>query len=95
MVAFDPTERALISRAASHTRWSKTSDRTAATAPARKAALERFEREVDPDGTLDPQTRAQMAESARKAYFTRLALRSHQARRAARLNKKLGGGEAA
>jgi len=79
--ARNPAARALIARVAAHTRWSQEPDRTKATAPGRKAALERFEREVDPDGTLDPTERAKRAESARKAYFTRLALKSVQARR--------------
>lgn len=42
--------------------------------------MERFEREVDPDGVLDPVERAQRAAHARKAYFQRLALKSAQAR---------------
>ena len=51
------------------------------TANAREAFLARFEREVDPDGTLDPAERIRRAEHARKAYFARLALKSVQARR--------------
>jgi hypothetical protein len=43
--------------------------------------LDRFERQVDPDGELPPAERARRAGHARKAYFTRLALRSAQARR--------------
>lgn len=53
------------------------------TAPARKAFLERFEREVDPEGKLDPDERARRAEHAKKAYFTRLALKAAKARRKA------------
>jgi hypothetical protein len=64
-----------------HAKWAKTEDRAAATAPARKAMLDKFEREVDPDGTLAPAERAKRAENARKAHFTRLALKSAQARR--------------
>jgi hypothetical protein len=45
--------------------------------------MDRFERQVDPDGTLKPEERARRAGHARKAYFTRLALRSAQARRQA------------
>jgi hypothetical protein len=52
------------------------------TAPARKAANERFEREVDPDGHLDPAERARRAELARRAHFTRMALQSAKVRRA-------------
>lgn len=74
-------ERALRARLAAHESWAKTHDRAARTANARAAALDRFERQVDPDGTLPPAERAIRAEHARKAYFTRLALRSAQARR--------------
>lgn len=79
-----PSERELIARLAAHTSWANTEDRTARTAKARKAALDRFEAEVDPSGELTPQERAKRAEHARKAYFTRLALKSAQARRRAK-----------
>jgi hypothetical protein len=68
-------------RIAAHTRWAKTPDRTAATAAQRQAFLDRFEREVDPDGTLAPDVRAKLAENAKSAHFTRLAMRSAQSRR--------------
>ncbi len=81
-MAMDPTERSLQLRLAAHDSWAKTPDRAARTAAARRVAnVERFERQVDPDGTLPPHERAQRAESARKAYFTELALRSVQKRR--------------
>ena len=51
------------------------------TAPGRKACLDRFEREVDPEGTLSPEERHKRAEHARKAYFTSLAPKSAKARR--------------
>lgn len=51
------------------------------TAEARASFLDRFEREADPDGTLDPAERARRARHLRSAYFTRLALKSAQARR--------------
>lgn len=76
------SDRALIAKLAAHTRWAQEPDRIAATSAARKAFADRFEREVDPDGKLDPVERARRADSARKAYFTRLALRSAQSRRA-------------
>ncbi len=79
-----PQERSLLGQIAAHESWAHTDDRAARTAPARKAALDRFEREVDPEGTLTPQERARRAEHARKAYFARLALKSAQARRARR-----------
>ena len=81
MPAHDPTERALLARVAAHTRWAQTSDRTASTAPARKALRDRFEREVDPDGVLPEAERHARAESARSAFYTRLALKSARARR--------------
>ena len=74
--------RTLIAKLAAHESWANTSDPAARTAPARAAALARFEHEVDPDGTLPPAERARRAASKRKAYFARLALRSAQVRRA-------------
>lgn len=67
-------------RLAAHSKWAKTVDRTAATAPARAAAAFRFEREVDPEGSLPADIRTRLAESARKAYYTRLALLSAKSR---------------
>lgn len=71
----------LKGRLGGYTRWARTSDRTAATAPAREAASEalaaRFEREVDPDGTLPGPERAVRAEAARRAHYARLALIRH------------------
>jgi hypothetical protein len=43
--------------------------------------MDRFQRQVDPDGALAPAERARRAEYARKAYFTRLAYLSAKARR--------------
>jgi hypothetical protein len=83
-MAATPAERRLAASIAAHESWAHTPDRSARTAKARKAAMDRFEREVDPNGELTPQERAQRAEHARKAYFSRLALRSAQARRRAK-----------
>jgi hypothetical protein len=76
-----PSERVLLARLAAHSKWAKTPDPTAATAPARAAFNDRFEREADPDGILEPLERSRRAEHLRKAYFTRLALKSAQSRR--------------
>jgi hypothetical protein len=62
------------------------------TAPARRAFLDRFEREADPDGTLDPAERARRASHLKRAYFGRLALKSAQARR--RRAQRENGGQA-
>lgn len=80
-MALTPTERSLRSQIAAHESWAHTDDRPARTANARKAMLDKFERQVDPDGTLPPAERAKRAEHARKAHFKRLALKSAQARR--------------
>jgi hypothetical protein len=76
-----PTERSLRSQIAAHESWAHTDDRPARTANARRAMLDKFERQVDPDGALAPAERAKRAEHARKAHFKRLALKSAQARR--------------
>lgn len=78
-----PSERTLRARLAAHTLHAKV-DPTEHTEPARRAFLERFEDEVDPDRVLSPTERQRRADHARKAYFTRLALKSAQARRKAK-----------
>ncbi len=75
-----PSERSLIAQIGAHESWARTPDRSARTAPARAEFDRRFEREVDPDGVLEPAERARRAAHARKAYFARLALKSAQAR---------------
>jgi hypothetical protein len=76
-----PAERSLRAQIAAHESWAHTDDRSARTANARKAMLDKFERQVDPEGILPPAERAVRAEHARKAHFKRLALKSAQARR--------------
>ncbi len=85
-MVLSPKERVLHSRLAAHTLHSKYDSREL-TAPARKAFLERFEREVDPDWVLEPAERRRRAEHAKKAHFYRMALASARAR-------KKGGGDA-
>jgi hypothetical protein len=80
-VSDTPAQRVLRARIAAHTRWANEPDRTAATAKARNAFRDRFEREVDPDGVLAPEERFRRAENARKAFYARLALASANARR--------------
>jgi hypothetical protein len=50
------------------------------TAKARATFLARFERDVDPDGSLPPEERQRRALAARKAHFERLALKSARSR---------------
>jgi hypothetical protein len=82
--ASSPARRVLRARMAAHHLHAGIPDAAAHTAPARAAFLGRFEREVDPDGVLDPRERARRAQHARKAYFLRLALASAHAREARR-----------
>jgi hypothetical protein len=82
-MAVSPAERRTLASAAANERWSRTDDRKAATATARKAFNEGFEKLVDPAGELAPDERARRAASARRAYMQRLALRSARTRRAA------------
>lgn len=78
-----PSERSLKAKLAAH-RLHAQVDPHQITAAARKAALDRFEREVDPDGKLPVEERQRRAAHARKAYFAGLALKSARARRVAR-----------
>ncbi len=75
-----PQERSQRARVAAYTMHSKHDSRKI-TAPARAAALSRFEKQVDPDGILSPDERARRAEHARRAYFIGLARKSAQARK--------------
>ncbi|MGK8525171.1 hypothetical protein ACRS6B_28180 [Nocardia asteroides] len=86
-----PVERTLRARIAAHESWAKTSDRAARTAKARAAMASKFDRIVDPDGLLSPEERAYRADQARKAHYTRLALKSAQVRR--RRGRSRKGGE--
>lgn len=55
-------------------------ERRARTHAGRQKFEERFERQVDPDGVLDPVERAKRAAKAREMYFRELALKSAKAR---------------
>ena len=82
MTARTPEDLTRIARLGAIASWAKTFDRSARTAPARRAALERFERQVDPDGLLSPVDRAEQALIARRDYFHELAEKSIAVRRA-------------
>ena len=75
----DPERAALLGRIGAY-RLHATHDSKATTAKARATFLERFERDVDPDGVLPADERRRRAEYARKAHFARLALASARAR---------------
>lgn len=74
--------KALAGRIGAATRWSQCDDRSAATAPARQAALTRFERQVDPEGKLPPEERATRAGHLRTAHFLKMAAKSAAVRKA-------------
>ncbi|MBA3362464.1 MAG: hypothetical protein H0T94_13580 [Acidimicrobiia bacterium] len=75
-----PTERSLQARLAAHSLHASVDSRDH-TEPARRAFMARFDDEVDPGRELPEAERRRRADQAKKAYFTRLALRSAQARR--------------
>jgi hypothetical protein len=70
----------LRARLAAHVMHSR-HDSKQVTAPARKAFLERFLSEVDPDGVLPLDERERRAHHAMRAHMGRLALKSAKARR--------------
>ena len=90
--SLSPAERSLRARLAAYAMHAR-HDARRTSANGRAAFLARFEREVDPDGRLDPEERHRRAEHARSAYFARLALASVAARRARRAS--VTGGDSA
>lgn len=78
MNASDRSMRGRLGAHAMHSRH----DARETTAAARRSFLDRFEDEVDPGRVLPEAERRRRAEHAKRAYFTRLALKSAQARRA-------------
>jgi len=75
-----PSQRSMRARLAAHAMHARRDSREV-TANARRAFVERFERQVDPDGVLPATERQRRAEHAMRAHMTRLALRSARARR--------------
>lgn len=83
------SERRLRMQINAHKSWAQTPDRSARTQKARQEADNRYEKLVDPEGKLPAAVRAKMAESARKAHFREMALKSVEVRR-----RRAGGGAA-
>ena len=77
------TARVLIARIAAAERWGHTTDRSAATAPARRGLRAKFEREADPDGALSAQERSRQADQLMHAHMLRMSRAAAQARRRA------------
>jgi hypothetical protein len=76
-------ERSLRARLAAYALHAQHDPRET-TANGRAAFLARFDREVDPEGLLEPDERRRRAEQARRAYFARLSLAAIKARQAKR-----------
>ena len=70
------SEKRLAASVAAHLSWANTEDRSARTAPGRRALDEKFLEQAGGD--------PKRAEHLRRAYFQRLALKSAQSRRRAR-----------
>lgn len=62
-------------------RLAATHDSREYTKKARQAFNDKFLKEVDPDGILPEWERYRRADAARRAFFTRLAMRSAEVRR--------------
>lgn len=95
-MSLTPEQRSQRARIASLTRWSK-EDPAATAARGQAGLLARFEREVDPEGSLPEAERRRRAECARQAHMARLSLASSKARAARRggaadLTAPAGGG---
>lgn len=75
-----PEERRLRSQIGAHRSWANTEDRSARTAPARRAMDQKF---LDQAGG-DPVRAAHL----RKAFYAEMALKSARARRAASLLRR-------
>ena len=86
MTRYDQQYRVVIAEVAGHligtflpkraaiavnSKWARCDDPSTATAPARWGFLARFDREVDPDGTLNRAERAKRAKYARRTHMRR------------------------
>jgi uncharacterized membrane protein len=80
--------KSLPHQIAANTRWSK-EDPTAQGIRMRAGLEAKFLREVDPDNQLPEAERRRRAESARKAFYQRLALTSAKARKARKATEQL------
>jgi hypothetical protein len=88
-----PEQRVLRARIAAHAQWANTPDRTARMTAANAGRFARFEREVDPEGRLDPEERRRRAKHAEQAHMLRLALKSSKARAARAASRREGDGD--
>lgn len=80
MAPLTPEQRATFGRMGAHKIHSLGLTNTV---PATAASLARFERQVDPEGTLPDAERIKRADHARRLYYQQLAQKSAKARRRA------------
>lgn len=72
-----PAERTQKARLAAHARWAREPDRSKATAPARRAALDRFERQAEEiHGPLKPKMRRKVARNLQAEHMTRMSIKA-------------------
>jgi hypothetical protein len=83
--------KSLPHQIAANSRWSR-EDPTAQGIRMRDGLGAKFLREVDPNNELPEVERRRRAESARRAYYQRLALASAKARKARSKSRSQGGG---
>lgn len=80
ILTYDPAEMARRGRIGAE-RLHATHDPKETTKAARAAFMDRFRREVDPDGTLPDDERERRAEQAKTAHFAILGHKAAEARR--------------
>jgi hypothetical protein len=76
-----PTERRLHASVAALTGWAMERNKTARTQQWRDGFRRKLEQQVDPDGTLSPQERAEAAERLRLAHLKKASMAASAAAR--------------
>lgn len=81
-----PERAALLGRLGAYAKWSRTPDRSTATAPARAGLMAKFERDVraecEANGLLVSDVRiAELVESRRREHMARIRLKAHDKKR--------------
>ncbi|WP_256334844.1 hypothetical protein [Lentzea albidocapillata] len=75
-----PAQRTLRAKLGAYTSWANTTNRTARTDAARKAAKNRFRVLADPDGVLPPEMVEERAQALEREHYTRMAFLSARSR---------------
>ena len=80
MATLTPEQKSLRGRIAANKRWSQDGDRKGQGKRGQAGLLARFERQVDPDGTLPKKERRRRAQNARAEHMARLSFLASKAR---------------